>query len=417
MTAPTPTRWRGERLADPPLRMTRFKKLFVFDVAPEDPAIERIRAGLMESDPIADEVVDWATKQPPGAARALFERVLAEGVAAVPEAPAALRSWMEKAHEVPAWVDRQKLRTACRTSRRVGTAGAVVLGNMSLMGGYRSSAAVKPLAMTGALDRMVVRRIAETSRFLQDVYASEDMSPGTEGFRAAARVRFMHALVRRSLLRRPGWRTEDWGMPINQSDMAATHLEFSSIYLVGLRLLGYRFTRYELDAHMHFWRYVSNLMGVDDRLLAHDFNEGLRHMYIHACTNPYADDDSRALAAALHAFPRKTAKTAADRILAEVLTRYNTAVSRLTLGDEAVDDIGLPPAPWYPLLYVLSAGIYAAETVRMSFPGLTEWAERVGRQAQERVVDELLGEKDGLYVPYAERGATREAPAGAVFAR
>ncbi|MBC7171055.1 MAG: DUF2236 domain-containing protein, partial [Polyangiaceae bacterium] len=382
MTASTPSRFQGQRLENPPKHLIKFKRLFGFEVALDDPAIERIRAGLMQSDPIADEVVDWASMQPPGAARALFERALTEGVDRVPDAPEALRTWMEKAHEVPAWVDREKLRTACRTSRRVGHAGATVLGAMSLMGGYRSSAAVKPLAMTGALDRMVVRRLAETSRFVQDVYASEDMGPTSEGFRAAARVRLMHALVRRSLARRPTWRTEAWGLPINQADMAATHLEFSAIYLVGLRLLGFRFTKYELDAHMHLWRYVSNLMGLDDALLAHDFEEGLRHMYIHACTQPYADEDSRALAKALYEFPRMIAKTPLDRVMAEVMTRYNTGVSRITLGDDAVDDIGLPPARWAPLLFGLSAIVFAAETARMHIPGATELAERVGRRAQ-----------------------------------
>jgi hypothetical protein len=407
VTAITPSRWQGQRLRHPPKTMARFAKLYGFEVSPSDPVVERLRAGLTEGDPAADELAAWASEQPPGVARAVFERALAAGVAHVPEAPDALHRFMARAREAPSWLDRAMLRTACRTSRRVGNAGGVVLGSTALMGGYRSSAAVKPLAMTGALDRMVVRRLAETARFVQDVYGSDDMAPSTEGFRAAARVRFMHALVRRSLLRRTAWRTEDWGVPINQTDMAATHLEFSAIYLHGLRALGFRFTRYELDAHMHFWRYVSHLMGIDDALLAHDFEQGLRHMYIHACTNPHADEDSRALAAALHAFPRKQARTPAQRAFAELATRLHTGISRLTLGGEAVDDIGLPPAPWYPLLLLVSAGVYAAETVRCHVPGATELAERLGRRAQERAVAEMLAGEKALYVPYGEREPRR----------
>ncbi len=382
--------------------MVRFAKLHGFDVSPSDPAVERLRAGLTKGDPLADELAAWASEQSPGAARATFERALVDPAASA-EAPEVLRRFMARAHEVPSWLDRAMLRTACRTSRRVGNAGGIVLGSTALMGGYRSSAAVKPLAMTGALERMVVRRLAETARFVQDVYGSDDMAPHTDGFRAAARVRFMHALVRRSLLRREAWRTEDWGVPINQTDMAATHLEFSAIYLHGLRMLGFRFTRYELDAHMHFWRYVSYLMGIDDDLLAHDFAEGVRHMYIHSCTNPYADEDSRALAAALHGFPRKQARTRAQRIGAEIATRLHTGISRLTLGDEAVDDIGLPPAPWYPLLLLVSAGVFAAETARRRVPGATELVERLGRRAQERAVAEMLAGEKAIYVPYGER--------------
>jgi hypothetical protein len=189
--------------------------------------------------------------------------------------------------------------------------------------------------------------------------------------------------------------------------MAATHLEFSAVYLHGLRFLGFRFTRYELDAQMQFWRYVSYLMGIDDALLARDFDEGVRHMYIHSCTNPYADDDSRALAAALHGVLRKQARTPAQRFGAELATRIHTGVSRLTLGGEAVDDIGLPPAPWYPLLLLVSAGVFATETARRRIPGATPLAERLGRRSQERAVAELLAGEKASYVPYGERAAQR----------
>ena len=129
-----------------------------------------------------------------------------------------------------------------------GPAGGDILSAMALMGGYRSSAAVKPLAMTGALDKMVVRRIAETSRFVMDVYESPSMDRFSRGFRSACRVRLMHSMVRRSLARRADWDARAWGTPINQSDMAGTHLEFSAIFITGLTALGFRFTKAERDA-------------------------------------------------------------------------------------------------------------------------------------------------------------------------
>ena len=73
------------------------------------------------------------------------------------------------------------------------------------MGGYRSQAAVKPLAMTGALERMVVRRIAETSRFVLDVTGSETLPRASEGWKSTARVRLMHAIAKALLVRQlPG---------------------------------------------------------------------------------------------------------------------------------------------------------------------------------------------------------------------
>ena len=79
------------------------------------------------------------------------------------------------------------------------TRGRVRVERHGPHGGLSGGAAVKPLAMTGALDAMVVRRIAETSRFVMDVYASETLPRFSAGFKSACRVRLMHAMVRSSL--------------------------------------------------------------------------------------------------------------------------------------------------------------------------------------------------------------------------
>ena len=295
----------------------------------------------------------------------------------------------------------------------MGGAGGTILSAMALMGGYRSSAAVKPLAMTGALDQMVVRRIAETSRFVLDVMESDTFPRFGAGFQSACRVRLMHAMVRRSLLRRDDWDTAAWGMPINQTDTAATQLEFSAIFISGLTMLGFRFTPEERDAVMHLWRYVGVVMGADDALLAHDYRSGLRQMLIHGLTNPGADADSRALAKALHHLPERVASNPAERVLARMLMRYRTAVSRLTLGDELVDDIGLPPAPLHQLVFALSALRFGAETVRRVVPGATEWLARRGHAYQKRIIDDLVGPAKVEYVPYGDRGGARAAAAPA----
>jgi hypothetical protein len=321
----------------------------------------------------------------------------------VPDAPEELVRWFEPLEAAPAWLDRDALRLACRTSFRVGPAGGAVLSAMALMGGYRSSAAVKPLAMTGALDRMVVRRIAETSRFVLDVVESGTLPRFSAGFASACRVRLMHAMVRRALSSRDDWDVEAWGVPINQTDTAATHLEFSAIYLTGLMALGFRFTRDERDAVMHLWRYVAVVMGADDALLAHDYRAGLRQMYIHAVTNPPADADSRALAKALHELPMRAARTPWERARARLHTRTLTAISHLTLGDEVVDDIGLPPAPLYPALLLVSASRFGLETLRRAVPGATALAEKRGHATQRRIVTDLVGAEKVRYVPYGER--------------
>ncbi|MCA9607077.1 MAG: DUF2236 domain-containing protein [Myxococcales bacterium] len=414
MTTPpeVPTRWRHAALLDPPPRFRSFARLFGVRVRPDDPDVLRLRDGLMQTDTVADDFVAWAAQAPSGIGRRLFERAVDHGIDAVPEAPPELVRWFAPIESPPSWLNPDALRLAAHTTFRVGAAGGAVLTGVALMGGYRSQAAVKPLAMTGALERMAKRRIAETSRFVLDVTGSETMPRFSDGWKSTARVRLMHTMVRRSLRQRSDWDTAAWGMPINQTDTAATHLEFSAIYITGLRALGFRFTEDEREAIMHLWRYVSILMGADDALLAHDYRSGLRQMYIHGVTNPPADDDSRALAQALHRLPMQLASTPWERAVAKLQTRAQTALSRLVLGDEAIDDLGLPRAPLHPLLLGLSATRWGAETLRRAIPGATALAAKRGRDMQRRVVADLVGREKVRYVPYGDRGAKPSEPPG-----
>lgn len=400
-STPVPSRWRGERLEGGPSRYRAIGRFLGITIRPDDPDVLALRDGLTRGDPVADAFVEWVMAD--RSARALFDQAVEHGLASVEDPPPALVRWFEPLETEPEWLDRERLRLGCRVMRRGGSSSGTVLSAMALMGGYRSSAAVKPLAMTGALDEMVVRRIAETSRFVLDVIESDGMGRSTAGFKSACRVRLMHAMVRRSLARRDDWDSAAWGTPINQTDTAATQLEFSAVYLSGMTALGFRFTREERDAVMHLWRYVGVLMGADDELLAHDYRQGLRQMLIHGLTNPHADADSRALAKALHELPERVAETPAQRVLARAIMRYRVCVSRLTLGDEAVDDIGLPKAPEHRLLWLLSAARFGAETLRQRLPGATALAEKHGLALQRRVITDLVGAEKVRYVPYADR--------------
>lgn len=74
-----------------------------------------------------------------------------------------------------------------------GVFGEYVLSCVSLMDGYRSAAANKPIAFTGQLEYMALRRLAETTKFGYDVTRTRAMVQGAPGFNAALKVRMMHA--------------------------------------------------------------------------------------------------------------------------------------------------------------------------------------------------------------------------------
>jgi hypothetical protein len=50
------------------------------------------------------------------------------------------------------------------------------------------------------------------------------------------------------------WDVGRWGVPINQSDQAATLGLFNGALLLGVRLLGVRVSRAESRAIMHLWK-------------------------------------------------------------------------------------------------------------------------------------------------------------------
>ena len=89
----------------------------------------------------------------------------------------------------------------------------------------------------------------------------------------------MHVLVRRRLLADPRWNFDAWGMPISQSDALLTLMGGSFVPGYGLKALGYRTSREEVEAMMHFWRWVGHLMGVQPRWYPKNVDEALGLMF------------------------------------------------------------------------------------------------------------------------------------------
>ena len=100
------------------------------------------------------------------------------------------------------------------------------------MGAHRVA---ETLARTGGLAvPNARRRLYETTQFvLQCCQSLESIRPGGVGFKASVRVRFLHAQVRRRIMRlveaRPGYYdVAAHGIPINDVDSIATIIGFSA---------------------------------------------------------------------------------------------------------------------------------------------------------------------------------------------
>lgn len=366
-----------------PLR-TAFKWLQGSDPQPSSAQVQSLAQYVVMGDPLADAVVAMYKTLPPGQGRKLLDQALEQGIESLQNPPQPLVDLFAQLGHEPVWLDRDKLKLGCRVSRRVGPWGELVLRNMSLMGGYLGAAAAKPLVFTGQLDRMTPRRLVETGKFWMDVTTPGGLERREDGFKSAVRVRMMHAQVRAMLLQSGKWKME-WGYPLNQSDSMATILEFSAVFLTGLRALGFIFSKREREAVYHLWRYIGYLMGVEERILPTCEDDAMRALYMVLATIPDSDDDTRALGLALADSPLHfAAKDNVSQALAKVERTLRIGYTRYVLGDEAGDALGLPRT-WAKYVWPAQVPLrLGSEVVRKALPPLDKalyaFAEKLARE-------------------------------------
>jgi hypothetical protein len=218
----------------------------------------------------------------------------------------------------PDWVDWESVRRGQRTWVRFLPQVSVTLFYVSLVGGFSAPKITEVLSSTGYLTgtkRQIITRIRDTGYMLFACMCDGGLRPGASGWTATLRVRFLHARVRARLLNRnrsrtgdsgadkgndsgegqgkrngggkaaegasdnegnrtadphadqlkAPWSVEDFGVPINQEDMAVTLLAFSVNVLAGIeRIMRRPLSAREQDDYIHLWRLIGWLIGLAD---------------------------------------------------------------------------------------------------------------------------------------------------------
>ncbi|MCW2789179.1 MAG: hypothetical protein JWP56_1482 [Aeromicrobium sp.] len=334
---------------------------------------------LMERDELGADVA--RAMGAPGDQRvtmAQIHRAVAEGIDAVPDTPPALRAFFDHVETVPAWVDMDLVNEGARIYRRYGRNAADVLLQLSLIGGYRFGGPTDLLVATGGLSGdMTMRRLGETQKWGMAISEHDAMRPGHEGFRVTVHVRLMHALVNRRFETGDRWDVGRWGLPINQTDQAATLGLFNGTLLLGVRALGVRVTRADSRAVMHLWKYVGWLMGVNEDWLFDEEREQHRFSYHvllaqDGVTEAGPQLSNAILDAQLQLHHRRFPRIARAYERARLLSML-----RVFLGRQGLRDLGLPVRlPW------ATAALVPLNVVRYHVLGRTSWGEaRLHRRA------------------------------------
>lgn len=236
-----------------------------------------------DADPVAEAFVEEVYMQR-GAneGRRLLDQALERGIDAIPDAPDSMRALFEEFERDPDWLEPDQVARGARVFRRYGTS-VFSFATTSTLEMYSESSIAKPLSLSGGCaGEAAHKRQLETVRFWIDISEPGGLDEGppvARGRATAMRVRIMHVFIRRRLFDHPEWDLDAWGVPISISDAALTLMGGSVVPGLALWSVGHQTTRGEIEALLHYWRYVGHLLGVQPSWYPQTFEEAVQLMF------------------------------------------------------------------------------------------------------------------------------------------
>ncbi len=298
-------------------------------------------------------------------------------------------SLIAHAEQPPFVVDWKLADEGAKFIHRTGTLATDVLRDMALMGGYLLASFNQTLVLTGEFERGAAARLGNTARWWLAVTQAGSNQTSGLGVQATLRVRWVHAMVRRHLKAHSQWDSQRHGLPINQADMAATYLGFSSVMLLGLRKSGIFVSPTQSRGVMHLWKIIAWQMGVASEWLVDTEAEAavfFRHLMM---THTPPDDTSKRLAQALAQEPLLRQYGALQAARRRWAYWSHLSSSDWLLGGAVLEKLGLtsPAGPWLKAAESLPRA--AAFYVLSPLPAFRQHSVSSGRAAQCRAVERI----------------------------
>jgi hypothetical protein len=236
----------------------------------------------------------------------------------------------------PAWYDDDRLLHGQQVFKQYAQEMMTLLGAMSLPYCYAASPGNKALYLSEKMRQATGKRLIETAGFVINVLTPSSLSDDQEGHLHINKTRLIHALSRYHL-QQSNWNME-WGLPINQEDMAGTNLAFSYIILLGMQQAGFSISHKEKEDFLFVWRYIGYQLNIEEELLPESFAEATLFTQIIKDRNFKKTEEGISLTTELLNYFKMV-------IPAEQAT-FISAQIRFCLGKEVADYIGLQPEPF-----------------------------------------------------------------------
>lgn len=238
------------------------------------------------------------------------------------------------AKKLPDWADQKLMAQGAAFFAVHATVIMNLLGLLSLPYCYAAADGAKVLDLSERIRNKPEHRLGETADFIWDVMAPNAFEPEGKGFTSILKVRLLHAAIRFYTQKSGKW-NEEWGLPVNQEDMAGTNLSFSFIVVRGLRKFGLKVEYPQQQAFMHLWNVIGFLLGVDERLLPETGKEALLLEEAIRIRNFKTSEHGQSLTRSLINY-FSTVDTSFPQKETMQLMRY-------LVGDDVADLLALPP--------------------------------------------------------------------------
>jgi ER-bound oxygenase mpaB/B'/Rubber oxygenase, catalytic domain len=410
--APIPTEFRyWDRVDDRRVQLARraWKALWRFDPQPPDEYVTRFANAYYDSDPVAEAFVDEVyLERGANEGRRLLDRAIERGIDSIPDAPDSMKALFEEFERDPEWLDWQQLELGARVFRRYGTS-VFSFATTSTLEMYSESSIAKPLSLSGGYaGEAAHKRQLETVRFWIDITEPGGLDkgpPAARGRGTAMRVRIMHVFIRRRLMNHPEWNLEAWGVPISIADATLTLMGGSVVPGLALWSVGHQTTIREIEALLHFWRYVGHLLGVQPGWYPRDFAQSVQLMYAAFVKRAYSAgaDGEELVESYLPAFAPKPGTSLRKRIRDEFNYRTQVGYTRFWMLPVTYKRHEMPnPWPWALHPIAQFPVVVTLETARRLLPPLDHAADRVQRWRRNNWYANETGGKDAEFKPVEE---------------
>jgi hypothetical protein len=330
----------------------------------------------------------------------MLDQALAHGIDSVADAPASMVRLLEEFEKDPPWVDHDLVERGALLFRRCGPAVFSFLGVGTLLA-YTENPIVQPLSMTGKYaGDAALNRFMETARFWIDVSDPGGTRPGAPGRATAMRVRVMHVFLRQRITRHPQWNLAAWGKPINQAEATITLLSGGYGAGLGMHKLGYRSTTADIDAMMHFWRYVGHLMGVQPRWYPADLQEAGQLMTLYFAKRAFgAGEDGREL---IESYPRAFTPKPDTALPKTVRDQFNYRIqlgyTRYFLPGRFYRSYDMPnPWPWALLPPLQIPMNLTVDLLAHASPRIAQLQDRFARWRRNTWFRNEMGDRDAHF--------------------